>query len=189
MHYLIRIIAGFVITFFAVLFLAGGMEAIRINSLQGFQQGLEVAIMIVCIIFPMGILIDVIYKFVIWKKYGTFETKLKANKKIMLKGNAIDIYRIIFAILKQMKGVTIRKTDANSGLIIASGKPTLRASSQDMHVRIFGGSNIDVTVEISSKPHNNLMLLDFSKNVENVEKISNALNEEFQYGTTDDNEL
>jgi hypothetical protein len=173
-----RITISFFITFFVVILVVGGIETIRTDSLNGFFFGIEVAVMIVCLILPIAVFIDIIYRLAIWKKYGKFDTNLKVKRKLLVKGNAKDIIFKIIKILNKMKGITVRDTNEKLGLIIARGKTTLRASSQDIFVKIFSGTGPNSTVEITSKPHNRLMLMDFSKNVENVERILKMLEQE-----------
>ncbi len=172
--YVFIIIKLFIFIAFGGGLLFGIFQSIKINSLNGFIDGITFGVTIAVIMVPILIILDIIQKIKCYLKYKNIDFEIKQERRFLIDSDYIFIFNKLCENLNNYKNVEIYKKDTDKGIIEAISKRSWKSFGEIIKIQLFRSSKGNVAV-LSSKPKISITMIDYCKNFENVENIMKGL--------------
>ncbi len=177
--YIINIIKLYVFVNLCAGLLFGIFQTVRINSFNGFIDGLFFGTILSLTTIPILIFLDVFQKAKCYFKYKIICYQTNQKRKFLLKDNYVTIFNKLNDVLNNHPKIEIYNKDMKNGVIEAVAKRSWKSIGEIIKVEFLNKANGKVVVVLSSKPKISLTMIDYCKNLENVEMIMSDVHKTF----------
>ena len=167
--------------------LFGVFQSIRRNSLHGFVDGVVVGVVGALVAVPVLVFLDIFQKLKCYLRYKSIDFRVDQERRFIIKDDHMSVFNNISNVLNNIKNIEIYKKNMENGIVEAVAKRSWRSFGEEIKIELFKSSGGKVLVVLSSKPRISLMLIDYSKNFENVEMIVKGIIRNFskeRHGTS-----
>jgi hypothetical protein len=169
--YLFKILKIFIFVVFGATLLFGIFQSIRLNSLYGFLDGAVFGISGAIIGLPILIFLDILQRIKCYLKYQIFDFRVNQKRTFLFDKNYTSVFSKLYDILKNIDKIFISNKNVENGVIEAFTKRSWKSFGEDIKIELFKSSKNKVVVVLSSKPRFPITMIDYGKNLENVEII------------------
>ncbi len=174
--YVVAIVKMFVFFGLGVGLLFGIFQSIRRNSFDGFVDGSVVGIVGALILVPSVILLDILQKVKCYLRYKIVDFRTNYERRILVEDDYLSIFDLLCNVMHDNKKMHICQKDVENGVIEAVTKRSWRSFGENITIKLFKSSNSKRTIVVlTSKPRISLTLIDYCKNLENVEIVVNDI--------------
>ena len=168
--YIYMIIKLFVLVAFGGGLLFGIFQSVKIHSINGFTDGIMFGAMLAATMVPILIILDIIQKVKCYLKYKVIDFEINQERKFILTSDYAFIFNKICEQLNNQKNIKIHKKEIESGIIEAVTKSSWKSFGEIIKIKLFKSTSGNIVV-LSSKPKISITMIDYCRNLENVENI------------------
>jgi hypothetical protein len=157
----------------------GLFQSIKKASYHGFIDGIEFGSLLALTAIPIIVVIDLMQRLKCYLNYKIFDLGIEQERRFLIEDDYMPVFNRLQEVLDHLKRIDCHQQDIENGHIQAVARPSWRSFGENIDIELSKASKDKVVAVLSSKPRMSLTMIDYGKNLENVEIITKGIMEAF----------